>query len=151
MVKHKYNKIIAEFMGAKKTDKREKINPTYIFPSFSALKLEEEPDYNGGYAVDLVLSKVWQLHDMQFNTSWDWLMPVVEKIESLDYEERVTHTYTVEITGNGTSILPSIWTGKRWLIRHNSRNRRLMNTYEAIIEFIERYNESGGKLWAKDF
>jgi len=79
-------------------------------------------------------------YEMKYNKSWDWLMPVVEKIESLDPNENVTHTYTVEITGNGTTISPSVWSGNRWMIRVNSRDNRLSNTYKAVVEFIKWYN-----------
>lgn len=84
----------------------------------------------------------WFLDELLYHKSWDWLMPVVEKIEDLDPNSRVTHTYSVDITGNGTTISPNIWGGDdRWMIRHNSRNRRLRNTYDAIIEFINWYNK----------
>ena len=82
-----------------------------------------------------------EIRDLKYHHSWDWLMPVVEKIESLDKNERVTHTYSVDITGNGTTIQPNMWSGERWMIRHNSRNNRLWNTWLSVIDFIKWYNK----------
>jgi hypothetical protein len=78
----------------------------------------------------------------KYHKSWDWLMPVVEAIEALDPDDRVNCTYSVDITNRGTDIQPSIWGGNdRFLIRHNCYDRRLMNTYDAIVEFLKRYEE----------
>ena len=76
---------------------------------------------------------------------WQHLMPVVEKIGSLNPDERVTHMYSVEINLNGTSIFPAIYTSEtKWLIRNNSRNL-LLNTYRSVVEFIKWYNENQKK------
>ena len=95
----------------------------------------------------------WFLDELLYHKSWDWLMEVVEKIENLDSDDaieyRMTHMYSVDITGNGTTIQPSIWSGDRWMIRHNSYNRRLQNTYSAIVEFINFYNLHKVSLWSK--
>jgi len=52
---------------------------------------------------------VFHPDDMQFHTSWDWLMPVVEKIYSIDAD--------VDFF----------------------KNISLEDTYQAVIEFIESY------------
>ena len=55
---------------------------------------------------------------LQYHTSWDWLMPVVQKCYKIDNEEGfdnlVDAVSTLDIDG----------------------------TYNAVIEFIEEYNES---------
>lgn len=82
-----------------------------------------------------------QLNIYNPDTSWDWLMPVVEKIGTLDKNERVSHMYSTEINPNGTTITPSMYTSEtKWMIRHNSRNM-LINTYKAVVEFIKWYNK----------
>ena len=70
------NKLIAEFMG---WDVK---NPTTIPTNLHLSNLELD---NG------------EIIELKYDTSWDWLMPVVEKIES---DER----YDVDIMQYGTRI-----------------------------------------------
>lgn len=76
-----------------------------------------------------------------YNTSFDLLIPVLNEIGKLDtnHKVRVTHTYCFEINGNGTTIYKSFGNDFE-MIRHNSNNNILYNTYSAIVEFIEWYN-----------
>mgnify|MGYP003651644398 FL=1 len=53
----KTNKLIAEFMGG--------------YTPYERFGNSTEYYYNGGYVY---------LNDMHFHTSWDWLMPVLKKI-----------------------------------------------------------------------
>lgn len=115
------NKLIAEFMELKSfEDDRYGIMWT-------------NPVSDGVYEKDT--------SELKYHKSWDWLMPVLEKIEDLDHNPSLTHTYRVDITGNGTTIQPNVWSGERWMIRRNSRNNRLWNTWLSIIQFIKWYNE----------
>ena len=96
------NKLIAELMGAngEVTD----INGDVF--------LNNIPNPEGGKMILRVLR-------LKYNTSWDWLMPVVEKILNLQ------DTYAQERQKVFNSITPSINT-----------------TYTAIISFIKWYNEN---------
>lgn len=40
--------------------------------------------YPNGYYINKEIDYPFQLKDMQFHTSWDWLMPVVQKIRGLE-------------------------------------------------------------------
>ena len=83
------NKLIAEFMGMKYSDKR----------SFD----------NGEWTHSIKsLSK--------FQTSWDWLMPVIEEIDHLQHEPI-------------QSIEDALAT------------RCIGDTYNAVVEFIKTYND----------
>ena len=69
----------------------------------------------------------------QYHTSWDWLMPVVEKIES---DER----YDVEILQYGTRIIERTKTD--WIevvnnIADISFDSKIDHTYDAIVKFIK--------------
>ena len=57
------NKLIAEFMGFTKDSKE-----LYLIDDYT---LRSEDEYQATY-----------VDEMKFHTSWDWLMPVVEKIET---------------------------------------------------------------------
>lgn len=120
----KNNKLIAEFMEFEKYHIKDK-NDGYLV----VLK-------KGYIPMETCVAK------LQFHSSWDWLMPVVEKIEDLDYNELVSHTYSIEITGNGSTAYKNICPkGESNIIyRFNLRNNRLKCTWIVIIEFIKWYN-----------
>lgn len=73
--------------------------------------------------------------------TWKEMMALVIAIEELDYVPRLTSTYYVTITKRGSDIQPSIYTGTPWLIRRNTNNNRLSNTWSVIVEFVTRYEE----------
>ena len=84
------NKLIAEFMGYEV-----KHGKCY------------SPKYNDG-----------TIAPMQFDKSWDWLMPVVEScLERVEYGEPMTDTL------------------KRQLLVCN-----MSGVYDAVVEFIKEYN-----------
>ena len=75
---------------------------------------------------------------MQFNNSWDWLMPVVERIESLNYQHAISigairvFCHTTESADcvdfeYGTSI--------------GNGKSKIQAVYSAVVHFINWYNE----------
>tara|TARA_R110000765_G_scaffold122708_1_gene219369 strand:- start:385 stop:747 length:363 start_codon:yes stop_codon:yes gene_type:complete len=83
-------------------------------------------DEKGEYQFDI------ELHEMRYHLSWDWLMPVVDKIESLRDENGNAYRFTIDM-GNaqieGTNI--EIVGG----------SCKLDTTYQAVVEFINWHNE----------
>ena len=68
---------------------------------------------------------------LEFNTSWDWLMPVVEKIEELSSEQDEIVDY---FQGDPD---PSIWfSGYGKICMHAD----ISKVYETLVEFINWYN-----------
>ena len=95
------NKLIAEFMGYEV-----KHGKCY------------SPKYNDG-----------TIAPMQFDRSWDWLMPVVEKIESLGYwVNRNDGDITISNKSDMVVITPM-----------SSGGIDMM--YKAVVEFIKEYND----------
>lgn len=83
--------------------------------------------------------------DMKFHESLDALIPVIRKIGELEPSSRVTHMYSVEINGNGTTIYKSLYTGSDNIItRNNSRDNWAWNTWLCCVEFIDWYNKKQG-------
>ena len=69
---------------------------------------------------------------LQYHLSWDWLMPVVEKIENLGYFCMINKR-------------TSIYTGtkdQKISITTIEGNTKILNTWKAIIAFIEWYNKN---------
>jgi hypothetical protein len=61
----------------------------------------------------------------EYNVSWDWLMPVIEKIEEKN---------TVEIKGNAV-VIPYA----NVFVRGDSK---LEAAWQAVVEFIKWYNKT---------
>ena len=72
-----------------------------------------------------------EFHSIKYHSSWDWLMPVVDKIESLRDENGNAYRFTIDM-GNaqieGTNI--EIVGG----------SCKLDTTYQAVVEFIKNQN-----------
>lgn len=93
----KDNKIIAEFM-----------------------ELETETFSSGivnYYHQDIAEGSFFEEHELSYNVSWDWLMPVVIKI------------------GDKANIL-----GAMSKLRTYSKVRNIEDTYQAVVEFIKTHN-----------
>ena len=59
------------------------------------------------------------LSELEYHTSWDWLMPVVEKIKDLGYSQeldKIDNVLTCDL--------------------------RINSLYKAVVEFIKWYNEN---------
>ncbi len=110
------NKLIAEFMGLPKV-------PCNIGT--------EDGHFNEGYKhpkVDVPIIP----SGMQYKYSWDWLMPVVEKIEKLGYSyDRINADVFIN-TQEGKNIIPNP-------MDYNTMTM-LEKTYQVVVEYIKWYN-----------
>ena len=61
-------------------------------------------------------SDAWSTDEMRFHESWDWLMPVIESIDHLQYEL---------VQG----------------IEDALATRHIGDTYQAVVEFIKENNQ----------
>lgn len=114
------NKLIAEFMGA---------------------KITSPVGYTGR---DVVFSEVThglRTHvsmALRYHLNWDWLMPVVEKIESLGYRVLIER-------GGGITNYCKIRKRKDMIAESASHNSKINATFSAVIEFITWYNNNLNK------
>ena len=107
------NKLIAEFMGVNIItidDVRKNKNPYFSSAD--------------GYLED----------DIKYNSSWDWLMPVVEKIENFGFEFFIVED-RVKIAHNTDHSIDVI-------IDFTSGRGKNETAYQAVVEFIKWYNEN---------
>ena len=104
------NKLIAEFMQL----------PTEVFVSGNLNYYFKE--FNSG---------TWyEEQELSYNVSWDWLMPVVEKIESLRDPNGNAYRFTIDmcnaqIEGTRIETLGGAF--------------KLDTVYQTVVEFINQY------------
>jgi len=110
------NKLIAEFMGYKLA----KCNNGLAWESPYKKSVEDTFELHG---------RLWRENDSyyKFHTSWDWLMPVIEKIESLGY--------VFNIQG-GKAEYGEMISETRCFIAED----KLSSTYKAVVQFIKNQN-----------
>ena len=101
----KENKLIAEFMGI-------------------------TPNEEGVYQVSK--HKGYDVENLHYHISWDWLMPVVEKIESLGYHVDIVKGWTTIINQTEDRVDSKD-------IQECDTNKKEA-TYKAVVEFIKKYN-----------
>ena len=111
------NKLIAKFMGWTPCDSND--NTMYANPQDK--------------------SDAWSTDEMRFHESWDWLMPVVQKIESLGY------VFTIQ---GGKAEYGEMISETRCFIAED----KLSSTYKAVVEFIKDwphapYTDSEGNTY----
>jgi len=102
------NKIIAEFMNKKVISEAD----------FLALNYEQ---MTNDLFVDTTLN---------YHSDWNWLMEVVEKIESLGYFFKIVSQTSLIVDKDEKCISLSVY-----------RKTKIVSTYEACVEFIKWYNE----------
>jgi hypothetical protein len=113
------NKLIAEFMGYK----------TYEHTNSIAIRLLEENEFN---SID-----IGHIHT-KFHASWDWLMPVVEKIRKIHCYDRgdifnvqfIISNDRIEFYQGGYTKEESYW----------YQNNGIESVYKAVIGCITMYN-----------
>jgi hypothetical protein len=121
----KDNKLIAEFMGLQ----------------FS----------KGEYYRPLYNSGDWiPENELQYHTSWDWLMPVIEKLNLLD-----DYKYTVFISSADTKIVDNITNNVIVDIScKHSVDELIQSVYQAVVEFIKAHKKypfnEGDDYWVEE-
>ena len=109
------NKLIAEFMGM-----------TYYIPNDDSLMVEKAP----------IGVLVTPTKSLEYHTSWDWLMPVVEKINNTErYEVCIgnCHCHITDIENDNHKV--------RALTLSLQGKTTMRAVYLAIVEFINWHNE----------
>ena len=102
------NKLLAEFMGM-----------TCHHNDKSVLIFSTE---NG--------NDILSVDDLKYHTDWNWLMQVVEKIESLGNDVFINTNYIQITFDNGEQF-----------IKAEEVNVKIQATYNACVEFIKYYND----------
>lgn len=123
------NELIAEFMGFKFAFERG--HRIYYVPSGEDLKY-----------------KAFKLSHVKFiyDTSWDWLMPVVEKIDGLDEEYTTRFGYSVmaNLGMRSKYVYCSIenWKGDEIAGTSGGAKTLIEAVYKTVLGFVKWYNEN---------
>ena len=124
------NKLIAEFMGV----------DSQILSTNNVHSWSDAPFY---YITEDSKEKVMEgvSKYSKYHTSWDWLMPVVEKIECtpIDNDDNSDNFFNVMIEVFECNI-----NGGDICICENGHTKREA-TYNAVLEFIKQYNDEQNK------
>ena len=101
---------------------------TELIAEFMGIVYNKDEDryYNNGYKIQSTL--------LNFYRSWDWLMPVVEKIESLGYEFFIVED-RVKVSHNTDHSIETI-------IDLTFGGSKRDATYQGVVEFINQYNKN---------
>lgn len=132
------NKLIAEFMGGKHNG-----GSYYNFYNGLPIQGRTEKEYPAE----------WIETDLHFHSSWDWLMPVVEKIESMDNRAGVRlETRLIAHTKiNARDMMTPIYC-YTFGITFNQHEKfsvdaesKISAVWHGVIQFIQWYNENKPK------
>lgn len=108
------NKIIAEFLGYELEETMNEKVFVYAIPTTN-----NNTDF-------------FKPNELLFHSDWNWLMKVVEKIESLDYNFNIT-------SGDATALHYHCAIYQTSIYRIDGTTK-IQATYETVIEFIKWYN-----------
>lgn len=111
------NKLIAEFDGYKfvNDDSLAYPNGYYYYP-------------NDGCGNSLK-----ELEEFEYNSSWDWLMPVIEKIEKTGC--------CASIINNGCNIKTFISGDNGFNLNACDFESKIQTVYAVVVEYIKWYNK----------
>ena len=121
---NKHNTLIAEFDGWVYTEFLGDLSNDYIV---TWLNSEKDISFSGGDS--------WSLERFQapfYNTSWDWLMPIVEKINNTKINNV---RYEIIIFKNAVHLCNSIE-----LIYESNEKSLIDSVYNTVVYFINLYN-----------
>lgn len=135
------NKLIAEFMEFKQCkgirSESGKYFDYWAKENFSCIE-EQEIQIESEWGFGLVEQDLLFVEDLKFHSDWNWLMQVVDKIESIDDGE-----YDVNILKNGTQIIN--YRAGGIVICDNvgqiSYSEKIEHVYQAVVNFIKWYNK----------
>lgn len=117
------NETIAEFMGIE-----EAYNPN---GNDWVLKTTI-PNTNG----DTDILESCKSNELKYHNSWDWLMTVVDKIESFTDDNKCCK-YNVKIEQCWVEIIDNQNSDE---IVSVDGDDKILSTYKAVVEFIKNYN-----------
>lgn len=128
------NELIALFMGAT-------FNPNWRFLNDN--KYDVKPTWE--YAMDNRPTKYstmyWGASQMEYHLTWDWIMPVVEKIESmgLHFNTQKNESW-IDWLGVENENLEFLQQYDNEKFEANKGESKIDSVYKTVVQFIKSYN-----------
>lgn len=130
------NKLIAEFMGYEFIDGEFKIpHSDKTRNSDFSEWCSTYGDIDGMFSVGYLLAP----SNLMYHSDWNWLMEVVEKIESIVLEEVNDTSFNVTIGATRYCVIQDNNGGMLEVIGEGKT--KIESTYKAVVQFIKWYNE----------
>jgi len=107
---------------------KETLEKNRLIAEFMGLKFKEN-----GYPSPYWLDGSRKINNLLFHSSWDWLIPAVEKIESLGLSTKIYTGHTTIASRDGSFISQKL------------NDSKIKATYQAVFEFINWYTLSQGE------
>jgi hypothetical protein len=111
------NRMIAEFMG---------------------YKYRNDLEINGWYLDYILIHETRSHWTLKFHTSWDWLMPVVEKIEDEGFNV-IINKYVCKV--EKVAFFKTVTVAYKEVADTESQTK-LEAVYSAVVSFLKWYNEN---------
>ncbi len=149
------NKLIAEFMGATIEKFHTKRNKSDEWEScLFKIAPAEEPyisrDSNDKEEIVIDYRDLNEVKviDLKYHSSWDWLMPVVEKIAKLGYSDFVIHISVM--SSNHTEVRCGYfyhsYCPNNKSIKIIKEEPPITVTWKAVIEWLQHHNKQESPL-----
>lgn len=125
-------------MESKRFEKGNEMIAKFMYPTF----LEELESGQGSFKEDAYFKMFYFYKDfdkMQYHSSFEWLMPVIEKIESFP-------NIVVSIAGTTCKVF-----NFKDLLFSQFAETKIEATWGAVIKFIEYYNYNAGHIWTEKY
>lgn len=93
---------------------------------------------------NFMFEETMPINQMRYHSSWDWLMPVIEKIKILVMEDDSNVSY-VKVDGGYLWYLKGdeLYNSEEWdNITHTLVQIEIKSVYQAVVEFIKEYNQN---------
>ena len=127
------NKLIAEFMGWEISEK------DLPYRNYSLVGIPEQFRTVYGYGNAEPFSEL-TFKNLQFHASWDWLMPVPEKIEELGYNTLISKGFVVANYGTQVCAIGQDFAYREFIDTPDPVETKLEAVYSAVVNFIKQYN-----------
>ena len=107
------------------------INNLELIAAYEGLVKDEEMSIHMGKPM---YKKNGTITDLRYNTSWNWLMPIVERVG-------VIGGSLVKLTVKGDNSICSLDVGLGGSFKaHKSNKALIILTFNAVVEYIKWYN-----------
>lgn len=107
------NRLIAEFLGGELVP--EKQGNVYWFKDYHHF---------------LTNHKALNVYALKYHSSWDWLIPVVEKIESMNYYFNISNSHVIVVNSENGYEYDDMYDSK------------IEAVWQAVVSFAKWYNKN---------